>query len=313
MTKPHVRRFALRIAGELRARSTTTPRTYLFLLRDDKSLRVIDQTVSTGRRVLTFEAYRGSAAVLGHYPVVRFDGPADAVWFGDGISARDEGNALTVIENAIVTQLEGADFARHDADETVDVREGSEGAAYEPRFRPVDYARVLARGSLLVAFWSFTAAWIAFAAAGVWGASQPPSPAVSAVAVVGLLLPHLLAVIAVMVAGFAGRSGNGTRTMVLALAAFVWVPLAAAGAAGPFLAVIGGVLLAAAAASAAAVPVWLPAGAFAVIGAAAAFVGVLLIASAPAAAAAVIGAGMIVATVAAALIIRGSSVRAATR
>lgn len=310
MTKPDIRSFALRIAGDLRDRTTVTPRTYVFTLRDDKHLRAVDQTTAAGKRVLIFEAYRGNAAVYGQYPTVRLDPPADAVWFGDGMSARDEGNALTVLENAIVTQLEGGDYARHDADVTVDVREQAPGAApYVPRFGPVDYARFLARGSLLLAFWSFLAVWIAFAVGGVWAASAGSSPATAAFTIIGMLLPHLLAVIAVMVAGFAGRSGNGARTLVLAILAFVWVPLASAMPVGPFLAVVGGSLLVAAAASAAAVRVWVPLAAFAVVGLIASAVGAALFASAPAASAVVVAVGMVVATVVAALLIGRASTR----
>lgn len=313
MTKPDIRAFALRIAGELRARTTEAPRTYLFVLRDDKTLRAIDQTIATGRRVILFEAYRGSAAVYGQYPAVRLDGPTDAVWFGDGMSARDEGTALTVIENAVVTQLEGADFARHDADETVDVREGAPGATpYAPRFAPVDYARSLARGPLLLAFWSFLVAWAVVAVGGVWVASAGPSTAATAFTIIGILLPHLLAVIALIVAGFSGRGGNAARTMVLALLAFIWVPLAPATPVGPFLAVVGGSLMVAAAASAAAVRPTAPVVAFAAIGVTAAAAGAALSATAPAAAAVAVGVGMIAATVVAALLIARASTRAAT-
>lgn len=314
MTNPDIRRFSLRIAGELRDRSTETPRTYLFTLRDDKHLRAIDQTTAVGKRVLIFEAYRGNAAVYGQYPTVRFDGPLDAVWFGGEMSARDEGNALTVLENAIVTQLEGGDFARHDADVVVDVRDQAPGAApYAPRFGPVDYARFLARGSLLVAFWSFLVAWIAFGVGGLWAASAGSSPATTAFTILGILLPHLVAVIALMVAGFAGRSGNGTRTMVLAILAFVWVPLAPAMPVGPFLAVVGGSLMVAAAASAAAVRVWVPLVAFAAVGVVAAAVGAALFAATPATAIVVVAAGMVVATVVAALLIGRASTRKAAR
>ena len=311
MTRPDIRRFALLIAGELRDRTTETPRSYTFALRDDKHLRVIDQTIASGRRVLTFEAYRGTAAVYGMYPAVRLDGPADVPWFSSSMSARDEGNALTVLENAIVTQLEGGDFARHDADVQIDVREGMAAAApYVPRFAPVDYARVLARGPLLVAFVAFVLAWIAFIAGGMWAAAVPSSTA-GAVTVVGLVLAQLLAVIALMVAGFAGRGGHSARTMVLAIAGFIWIPLASAAPVGAFLAIIGGVLLTAAAASAAAVRIPAPALAFAVCGLAAAAGGAALIDSAPVAAAIVVGCGMIVAACVAAVVIRLTSRRAA--
>ena len=312
LTKAGIQRLVLRIASELRDRTTETPRTYVFTLRDDKHLRVIDQTASTGKRVLTFEAYRGSVGVLGHYPTVRLDGSAEGVWFGGEMSARDEGNALTVLENAVVTQLSGGDHAQHVADVQVDVRDGAAGAApYAPRFRPVDYARVLARGPLLVAFWSFVVAWIAFAVGEVWAASVDPMPAASALSIVGILLPHLLAVIALMVAGFAGRSGNGVRTMVLAILAFIWVPLASATPVGPFLAVVGGALMVAAAASAAAVRVRAPVVGFIVCALAAATAGTALAASAPAVAAVVVAIGMIGATAVAALLIRRASNRAA--
>lgn len=311
MTRPDVHPLALRIAGELRDRTTETPRTYAFALRDDKQLRVIDQTIATGRRVLTFEAYRGSVGVYGQYPTVRLDGPADDPWFGERMSARDEGNALTVLENALVTQLEGGDFARHDAEVEVDVRPAAPPGAppYVPRFGPVDYARVLARGSLLTAFWAFVVAWAAFIAGGLLAASL--GSMISAVTIVGMVLAHLLAVIAVMVAGYAGRGGNGTRTMALAALAFIWVPLASAMPVGPFLAVVGGSLLVAAAASAAAVRVWAPLGTFAVVGLVVAVAGALLWASAPTVAFVVVGAGMIAASIVAALLIARASNRAA--
>jgi hypothetical protein len=306
VTRPEVRRLALRIAGELRERTTEAPRTYAFALRDDKHLRVIDQVVSTGRRVLTLEAYRGSVGVYGQYPTVRFDGPVDAPWFADGMSARDEGNALTVLENALTTQLDGGDFERRDADVRVDVRKGTVGAEpYTAHFGPVDYARVLARGSLLAAFWSFVAAWVVFILGGLLAASV--GSMISALTIVGLVLTTLFAVIAVMVAGHAGRGGNATRATVLAGLAFIWVPLAPAMPVGPFLAVVGGSLLVAAAASAAAVRVWASVGGFAAVGLVASIAGSALWSASPTVSLIVIGAGMIVATVAAALLIRRAS------
>lgn len=312
MTKPTARPLALRIAGELRERTTETPRTYAFALRDDKQLRVIDQTTAAGARVLIFEAYRGSVGVYGQYPTVRLDGSADDVWFGERMSARDEGNALTVLENALVTQLEGGDFERRDADVRIDVREGASGASpYVPRFAPADYARVLARGSLITAFWAFVVAWVAFIAGGVLAASV--GLVGSALTIVGMVLAQLLAVVAVAVAGSAGRSGNGTRTPVLAILAFIWVPLASAMPVGAFLALVGGALLVASAASAAAVRVWVPLAGFSAVGLVASIVGAMLWASAPVAANVVVGLGMIAAAVVAAAMIRRAWAAASAR
>ena len=170
--------------------------------------------------MLTFEAYRGTAAVYGSTRRCAWTAIAPDVWFGDAISARDEGTALTVLENAIVTQLEGADFARHDAEVTVDVREGATGcravraAVPARRLRPRARPRIAAARVLVVRGRLDRVRRRPRSGRRTSG----PSPAITAVAVIGLLLPHLLAVIAVIVAGFAGRSGNGTRTMVLALA-----------------------------------------------------------------------------------------------
>ncbi|GAA1958090.1 hypothetical protein [Agromyces allii] len=303
MTKPNARPLALRIAGELRDRTGETPRTYAFALRDDKQLRVIDQTTATGARVLTFEAYRGSVGVYGQYPTVRLDGPVDGPWFDERMSARDEGNALTVLENSLVTQLEGGDVARHDADVEVDVRDAAPAGAspYLPRFGPAEYARVLARGPLLLAFSAFVIAWLAFIVGGLLAASV--GMWISTVTIVGLVLAQLLAVIAVAVAGSAGRSGNGPRTLVLAILAFVWVPLAPAMPVGAFLALVGGALLVAAAASAAAVRVWAPLAGFVAVGLVASVVGAILWASTPAVASVVVGLGMIAAAVVSAAII----------
>ncbi|ANJ28508.1 hypothetical protein [Agromyces aureus] len=313
MTKPNVRPLALRIAGELRDRSGETPRTYAFAVRDDKQLRVIDQTTAAGVRVLTFEAYRGSVGVYGQYPAVRLDGPADGAWFDERMSARDEGNALTVLENVLVTQLEGGDFARHEAEVEVDVRDTTPAVAppYAARFGPAEYASVLARGPLLLALTAFAIAWLAFIVGGLLAASV--GTWISSVTIVGLVLAQLLAVIAVATAGFAGRSGNGTRTLVLAILAFVWVPLAPAMPVGAFLALVGGALLVAAAASAAAVRVWVPLAGFVVVGLIASIAGAVLWDSAPAAASVVVGLGMIAAAVVSAAMIRRAWAAASAR
>ncbi len=261
---------AARIAAELAAASHVTPRTIEFRLRDDKSLRTIDQVVSSGKRVLLLEAYRGTAAVLNPIAAVRRDAPAEAPWFDDGTSPRDEATALAAIRNAVDIQLSGNDFARHEADLVVDVRPTSEShvAPYRPRFSHAQHAAALARGPLAVAFWAYLASWIAYP---VGMLVSPPQPAVPVVALIAVLVSQLLATVALATAAVQVRSGRSAIVIVLAILPTLLTPLVVVGLpmAG-ILALVAGLMMVTGAVLAAGAPAqgWLGLGAFLVPGAA---------------------------------------------
>jgi hypothetical protein len=294
---------AARIAAELAAASHVTPRTIEFRLRDDRSLRTIDQVVSSGKRVLLLEAYRGTAAVLNPIAAARHEGPAEAPWFAEGMSARDEATALSAIRNAVDIQLAGSDFARHEADLVVDVRTTSEShpAPYRPRFSRAQHAAALTRGPLAVAFGAYLASWIADP---VGMLVAPPPPAIPVVALIAVLVSQLAATVALATAAVQVKSGRAAIVIALAIVPALLSPLVVVGSPiGGILALIAGFMMVTGAVVAAGAPAegWLGLGAFGVLGVA----GVVSAAFATGVAASfIVAGGMLLGTAAAGILLR---------
>lgn len=308
MARAEVAELVGRIAAALRDRSGETPRTFEFRMRDDKSLRAIDQVVTGGKRVLLLEAYRGVSAVYMPIAAVRRDGPADAPWFVD-MTAHDEGVAIGALERAIETQLEGGDFAHRGADVEVDVRPAitPQGEPFSPRYDRRQHAAALAGGPLLVAVIAVLAAWLVYGLA----FSLAGDSTGTVVAIVGMTVAQVVASIAVGAAVVAGRAGRVGLVATVALLAAVLTPLASvAMPVGPVLGLVGGMLTVVACVLAAGAPRsgWLSLAVFAACGAAG--VGAASALASVSVAAAVVAVGMIVATIAAGVLL-GRGMRAA--